>query len=74
MQDMSSEYTGLIGVGTASDGGAQFEEPWLQAIASIACARWCIKGGSAETSDRIEVECIDVKAWALDHMPVVPFQ
>ena len=25
LEDMSSEYTGIIGVGTAQDGGAQFE-------------------------------------------------
>ncbi|CAE7191915.1 unnamed protein product [Symbiodinium natans] len=25
LEDMSSEYTGIIGVGTASDGGAEFE-------------------------------------------------
>ena len=28
-QDMSSEYTGIIGVGTADDGGAEFEDLWL---------------------------------------------
>ena len=32
-QDMSSEYTGIIGVGTADDGGAEFEDLWLHSCA-----------------------------------------
>lgn len=59
LEDMSSEYTGLIGVGTASDGGAQFEARvvfdtgstnlW---IASVLCkASPCDRDGSEKFYD-----------------------
>ena len=35
-EDMSSEYTGIIGVGTSPEGGAQFEA-WERLLESVCC-------------------------------------
>ena len=45
-KDMSSEYTGIIGVGTSEDGNAQFEAPriGLVALDALGTASDCQRG------------------------------
>lgn len=47
-QDMSSEYTGIIGVGTADDGGAEFEDLWLHS-GTVPCHQLYFRGRTEKT-------------------------